>query len=334
VRDRARWALVLLPVVVGGGLWLAARAGAMADPRVRLVVSALRGDWLLAVGTLLSLLGLAAAGIALRRDARWRQRLADQEEAAARDRRRLLARLDHELKNPLTAMRAAVANASGGLAESDRQRGLRSLQEQVLRLSRLTEALRALADVESGTVARRPVDVAVLLEEAVDIARDQPEAGRLRITLDLPHAPWPLPAVPGDWELLSLAVRNLLDNAVKYTPPGGRVEVRAREASGDVLIEVADTGVGIGPVDLPHVWEELYRGNRARAVQGSGLGLALVRAVLARHGGSVALESREGQGTVVRVRLPGGPAPGAPAPDLPEAAELPAPAQKAADPAT
>jgi two-component system OmpR family sensor kinase len=235
-----------------------------------------------------------------------RRLLREQAAAHARDRRLLLSRLDHELKNPLTAMRAATANVSAGGPGVDRAAGLRSIEEQVLRLSRLTADLRKIADVESGSLDRRPVDLTALLEEAVDIAREQPAADRLELTLDLPRAPWPLPKAPGDWELLSLVVGNLLDNAVKYTPPGGRVEVRAREAAGDVVIEVADTGSGIEPEDLAHMWEELYRSPRARTVPGSGLGLALVRAVVERHGGTVAAESRVGRGTVVRVRLPAG----------------------------
>jgi two-component system OmpR family sensor kinase len=112
--------------------------------------------------------------------------------------------------------------------------------------------------------------------------------------------------VRGDWELLSLALLNLVDNAMKYTAPGDRIEVRARESAGMVVVEVADTGPGIGPDDLGHIWEELYRSPDARTVPGSGLGLALVRAVVERHGGSVDAETRVGHGTVMRVQLPVG----------------------------
>jgi two-component system, OmpR family, sensor kinase len=301
-----RWVLALLPVVAGAALEIAARTGGLPDERLRVSVSALRGDWLLAAGTVVSLLACAALALAARRDALGRRRLAAAEAAQVRDRRLLLSRLDHELKNPLTAMRAASANVSAAGPGEDQAAGLRSIEEQVLRLSRLTADLRKIADVESGTLERRPVDVTALLEEAVDIAREQPAAEALALSLDLPRAPWPLPRIPGDWELLSLVVGNLLDNAVKYTPAGGRVEVRAREAAGEVVVEVADTGRGIAAEDLPHIWEELYRSPRARTVPGSGLGLALVRAVVERHGGTVAAESRVGRGTVVRVRLPAG----------------------------
>jgi two-component system OmpR family sensor kinase len=110
--------------------------------------------------------------------------------------------------------------------------------------------------------------------------------------------------VPGDADLLSLAVANLLDNALKYTPPGGRVEVRARESGGSVVVEVADTGQGIAADELLQVWEEMYRSPAARSVPGSGLGLPLVRAVVERHGGRVQADSRVGHGTVFRLVLP------------------------------
>jgi two-component system OmpR family sensor kinase len=300
-----RWLLALLPLAAGIGFWAAARAGAIGDERLRVSASAFRGDWLLAAGALVSLLACAGLAIAAGRDRRWRRRLDAQVAAHARDRRLLLSRLDHELKNPLTAMLAATANVSATLPGAD-PHALRSIHEQVLRLSRLTADLRKIADVESSGLDRRPVDVTALLEEAVDVAREQPGAGTLKLSLDLPRAPWPLPRVLGDEELLALVFGNLLDTAVKYTPPGGRVEVRAREAGGEVVVEVADTGPGIAAEDLDHMWEELYRSPRARTVPGSGLGLALVRTVVERHGGTVAAESRVGRGTVVRIRLPAG----------------------------
>jgi two-component system OmpR family sensor kinase len=124
------------------------------------------------------------------------------------------------------------------------------------------------------------------------------------LTLTLPQAPWPVPEVPGDWDLLFLAIYNLLDNALKFTRPGDTVEVRAFDDRAFVVVQVADTGPGIPKEELPRVWEELYRGQGARGVPGSGLGLALTRTILERHGGQVTLRSCLGQGTVVSVRLP------------------------------
>jgi two-component system OmpR family sensor kinase len=298
------WMAAVTPVVVAAGVWVAARAGAFPDERIEIRLSALRGDWFLAGGVLLSALACGALLLTGRRDARWRRRLDEHSAAAGRERHLLLSRLDHELKNPLTAMRAALANVSVGAGGPERATGLSSIETQVLRLSRLTADLRKIADVESRELDRRPLEVAPLLEEAVDVAGEQPAAADRILTLDLPRAPWPLPQISGDGDLLTLAFVNLVDNAIKFTAPGGRIEVRAREAAGRVVVEVADTGPGIGSDELPHIWEELYRGPRGRAVPGSGLGLALVRAVVEQHGGSVGVESRLGQGTVVRLELP------------------------------
>lgn len=303
-RHPLRWALALLPAAAGLAAWTAIRTGLLPDERLTVSASALRSDWLLALGVLVSLPGVAALFLLRARDARERRRLADQAATAAQDRRLLLSRLDHELKNPLTAMRAALANVSASATGSDQDTALRSIEAQVLRLSRLTADLRKIADVEGADVDRRPVDVGALLEEAMEIAREQPAAAQRSLGLDLPRAPWPLPPVRGDWELLSLALLNLVDNAMKYTAPGDRIEVRARESGGMVVVEVADTGPGIGPEDLEHIWEELYRSPDARSVPGSGLGLALVRAVVERHGGTVDAETRLGHGTVLRVQLP------------------------------
>jgi two-component system OmpR family sensor kinase len=168
----------------------------------------------------------------------------------------------------------------------------------------LAADLRKLAEVEAQSLERAAVDVADLLEEVVDAARQKPAAAERRLTLSLPQAPWPLPPVAGDRDLLFLAVHNLLDNALKFTRAGDTVEVRAAEDGSAVVVEVADTGAGVPAEELPHLFEELYRGQGARGIEGSGLGLALVKAIIERHGGSVAVRSRPGQGSVFSLRLP------------------------------
>jgi signal transduction histidine kinase len=187
-----------------------------------------------------------------------------------------------------------------------RQEALSSVEAQTLRLSRLAGDLRKLAELESRPIERVDVDLANMLTEVYHLAEDRPIEGERRLALTLPHAPWPLPKIKGDQDLLFLAVHNLIDNALKFTRPGDTVEVRAFEDGANVVVEVADTGPGIPADELPHVWEELYRGQGARGVPGSGLGLALVRAIADRHNGSVSLRSRAGQGTVFTMRLPAG----------------------------
>jgi len=222
------------------------------------------------------------------------------------ERRRFLRRLDHEMKNPLMAIRAGLANLAESPKQEARNDALDSVSVQVLRLSNLISDLRKLADLETRPLECIPVDVAVLLEETLAAAQDLPHASQRQITLTVPQAPWPLPHISGDWDLLFLAIYNLLDNAVKFTESGDTIEVRAFEDGAYVVIEVAETGVGIPQEDVPHVWEELYRGECVRAVPGSGLGLALVRAIVERHSGQASVRSRAGQGTVFSIRLPVG----------------------------
>ena len=284
--------------------------------RERLLLSALSGDWALALGAVLTTLVLVPVVVHLRWRSRATRAAREQARAHARaaeeERRLLLSRLDHELKNPLTAMRVALANVRaavegetlGAVLPEGIARGLASIDDQALRLSRLTADLRKIADVRATPVERQRVDLAELVGEVVEVVTDQPVAQGRSVSVDLPQAPRPLPPVLGDGDLLGLALVNVVENAVKYTPAGGAVEVRAREEGAGVLIEVADTGPGIAPEDLPHVFEELYRAPRTRAVPGSGLGLPLVRAVVEAHGGSVVADSPPGRGLTVHVRLP------------------------------
>jgi len=225
---------------------------------------------------------------------------------SAEDRRRFLRRLDHELKNPLTAILAGLANLSVAETTEDRKDTLSSVQSQVDRLRRLVAELRKLSELETRPLELGPVDLTELLEDVFSLAEDHAEAAERTLTLSIPRAPWPLPVIQGDRDLLVLAFHNLLDNAIKFTGSGDRVEMRASEDGSFVVVEVADTGPGIPASEIDHVWEELYRGEGARGVPGSGLGLALVRAIVARHDGMITLRSRPGEGTVFTLRLPVG----------------------------
>jgi signal transduction histidine kinase len=297
-----RWLLVPLPLLLAALLSaLLASAGAT-NPVLRFRLSLNVLVLILGLFASLFLAGLSAAASWQRRSDQ--RRLDELRRDAAHDRRRFLQRLDHELKNPLTAIRAALVNVGDAPSPQARQEALHSVEAQTVRLSRLTADLRKIAELESRPLERAPVDLNLLLEEVLELARDRPETDARRLRLSLPRAPWPLPTISGDWDLLFLAVYNLVENALKYTRSQDTIEVRAREDGTSVVIDIADTGAGISPDDLPHVWEELYRGGSARGVAGSGLGLALVKAIADRHGGRVSLQSRAGHGTVFTLRLP------------------------------
>jgi two-component system OmpR family sensor kinase len=298
-----RWklSLILLPLLLGTLASILAGNNYLPDPilRVRVSLSIL---YFLAGLVLTLLAGTGAALIEIRQSQEhYRQQV---QQLSAEERRRFLQRLDHELKNPLTAIRAGVVNIAEAPTAEARRDATESIEAQAMRLSRLSADLRKLAELETRPLEFSRVDVAALLKELVALTHDNPEISQRRLTLTLPQAPWPLPEVMGDPDLLFLAVHNLLDNAIKFTRPGNTVEVRAAEDGASVVIEVADTGPGIPENELPLVWEELYRGQGARGISGSGLGLALVRAIAERHKGQVSIRSRSGQGTVITLRLP------------------------------
>jgi len=223
---------------------------------------------------------------------------------ATQDRLRFLMRLDHELKNPLTAIRAGLANVQLAGAVNGTADALTSVSAQTDRIARLVSDLRKLADLETQPIETAPVDVPGLLREVTDAIGEIPAARDRSIRVSVPQAPWPLPLLDGDRDLLFVAIQNLVANSVKFSSPGDTVEVRASEDGDALLVEVADTGAGIPPDEIGQVWQELARGRAARSLPGTGIGLALVRVIVARHGGRTAIRSREGQGTVVSVRLP------------------------------
>jgi two-component system OmpR family sensor kinase len=296
-----RWTLFFVPGVLGLviGIWL--NLVNLPNPIVylRAQLSAL----IFILGIILLLLGAVIMVIWYR----WQIARLDIVLESADDRRRFLRRLDHELKNPLTAILAGLANLSTNASAHSRQtETLESVEAQVQRLSRLVADLRKLSELETRQLEMGRVDMNELLEEAFLLAQDHPGSSERQLNLSIPRAPWPLPTIAGDRDLLFLTVHNLLDNALKFTRPGDTVEMRAFEDGANVVIEVADTGPGIPVSESRHVWEELYRGEGARGVAGSGLGLALVRAVVVRHGGQVTLRSRPDQGTVFTLRLPMG----------------------------
>ena len=298
--------LVFLPALVSLLL------GFAADVLLHLVLPAVPilhtwadfGILFLLAGFLGSLFFIVSGFTRLIGETHFRRQLAESQQAQDETRRRFFRRLDHEVKNPLTAMRAALANFPEAKSQSDQAQIFQDVQHQVDRLIRLVGDLRKLAELEERPIEKLPVDLGQLLEEVVETTHAQPIYNKRNIQLVLPKVPWPLSPIVGDPDLLGLAFYNLVDNALKFTNPNDPIEIRAMEDGRSLLVEVADTGPGIPSDDLPKIFEELYRGANARGFEGSGLGLALVQRVVARHGGTVSVRSRSGQGSVFTVRLP------------------------------
>lgn len=298
-----RW-VAALPALLG----LAAAVLLMLDMRMLTVSVALPAVVALA-GIAISALWIGIA-TARRRRTGMAEQAYQQAQVDSRDQhRRFLGRLDHELKNPVMAVRAAIGalKAPGARTDAEREALLASIDTQATRLATLVSDLRKLADLETRDIERVPVDIAVVLTDVVTDLREQiagSGAPERPIGLTIPTVPWPVSTVLGDQDLIYLAVYNLLSNAAKFSPAGSPLEVRARDEDGVVVIEVADTGMGIPQGEQAAVFDELARGEQARGIPGSGIGLSLVRVIVARHGGEVVLRSREGQGTSAVLRLP------------------------------
>jgi signal transduction histidine kinase len=166
----------------------------------------------------------------------------------------------------------------------------------------MLKTLMDISEAETGVMklSRERVDLAALLEDATELYRMVAEEKSVGLSLSLA----PKLTAEGDRGRLRQVFANILDNAVKYTPSGGRVSIEASERDGGVVVSVSDTGPGIPPEELPHIWERLYRGDKSRSQPGLGLGLSLVRAVLKAHGGSVEAVSEPGAGSRFTVFLP------------------------------
>ena len=293
-----RWPWIVLPVALGTAVGLILNLSTLYDP---LIYVEIKLSLLIFGFAFLISLVVGAVYWLERRD---QSLIAASRKEFSDDRRRFLQRLDHELKNPLTAVLAGLANLTLIEDPDERAETLASVGIQVNRIRQLVNELRKLADLETRPLDFSEVDLTGLLEEAFQIAGDHEAASQRELTLSIPHAPWPLPSIDGDPDLLALAFHNLLINALKFTTGADTIELRAFEDRSQVVIEVADTGPGIPENETAFIWEELYRGEAARGIPGSGLGLALVKAIITRHQGEISLRSRSGEGTVFTVRLP------------------------------
>ncbi len=298
------WLILAIPLLVGGAVSLLFHAFAQPVPILIFKIDA--GTLCLLAGVSLTLMVLAFYLGSLAEERRARRMVAAAVHEAERGRFRFLRRLDHEIKNPLTALQAALANLRESGSAQERERAARNASRAVDRLGRLLTDLRKLSDLAERPLERLPVDVPRLLEEMVDAARSQPVYADRTINLMITRVPWTLPPVTGDRDLLGLAVYNLIENALKFTSNSDAVEVRALEDGRAIIVEVADTGPGIAPDDLHSIFEELYRGTNARGIEGSGLGLALAQRIVDLHGGQIAVRSHQAEprGTVFTMRLP------------------------------
>ena len=229
-----------------------------------------------------------------------------------RDRSRdFLADVSHELRTPIAALLTfnELLTERAGDDPQARAEFLESSRVQLERLDWLAQNLLELSKLDSGLVLLdlRPDDLRAAVESAVEQAGPAARRRDVRLALSLPEAPIRLRHDP---QRIGQVVTNLVGNAIKFTEPGGEVTITARSTDdGGAIIEVADTGVGIVPAEMPRIFDRFYRGSLANEARGSGsgLGLAIVRSIVDMHRGSVEVTSRLGAGTTFRVVLPADP---------------------------
>lgn len=222
-------------------------------------------------------------------------------------RKDFVANVSHELKSPLTSIQGFAETLLAGAMDdpANNRRFVEIIRNHALRLSRITDDLLKLSRIEAGKLdlELRPVSLASLIEAAVESTRPRAEANRLALAVNCPAD---LPRVQADANLLREVLQNLLDNAVQYTPAGGRIEVSAKAAEGSVAVTIADNGIGIPEAEQERIFERFYRVDpaRSREIGSTGLGLAIVRHIVEAHGGQIAVESAVGRGSEFTVTIP------------------------------
>jgi len=224
-------------------------------------------------------------------------------------RREFVANVSHELRTPLSIFQGYLENLldEPSMARKDQAEIFEILRKHSQRLNALLEDLLTIARLESRheKLTTRELPLGELLQAVAGDWEGKVRQKNLKLEIDV--APG-LPTIVADRLRIEQVVHNLLENAIKYTDSGGRVTLRATAEPGFVKLRVEDTGIGIPPSDLPHIFERFYRADKARTREqgGTGLGLSIVKHIVHLHGGTVAAESKYGKGTTIILRLPAG----------------------------
>ena len=229
-----------------------------------------------------------------------------QQHVAEKSRNEFVAQVAHELRAPLSNIRLYVDSL---LEDTDdpaqRFRSVNVINLETKRLSRLVSDMLSVAEIEAGSMQIRCDDIR--LDEIFEELRAdyQPQADEKNISLTLTMPP-KVPVIQADRDKLMMALHNLIGNAVKYTPNGKRVDVNVEVDSDRFVMEVSDTGIGIGPDDLAKIFEKFYRAQdeQLAEIPGTGLGLSLAREVMRLHGGDITVESEHGKGSIFTLLLP------------------------------
>ena len=250
---------------------------------------------------------VAQLAVSFNQMARQLQAAAEKQKEVERLRSDLIAWVGHDLQTPLASMRAILEALADGVVEDPQttQRYLKVAQRDIRSLSLLIDDLFQMAQIDAGglKLALAPDSLGDLISDTLESFSEL----ALRQSVQLAGAVEPgVDPVRMDAARIGRVLNNLVGNALRHTPPGGRVEVSARRLAGLLEVSVFDTGEGIRAEDLPHIFEQFYRGekSRSRATGGAGLGLAITRGIVLAHGGEIHVESQPGQGTRFIFSLP------------------------------
>ncbi len=230
--------------------------------------------------------------------------MADKLKQAEQIRRDLVADVAHELRAPVSSIRAYLEAMRDGLMDTNRK-SLDSLYEDIILLSRLIDDLQtiSLADAGQLNLVYQPEDIARVVRSVAESVQPKAMVKGIHLTINLPSS---LRKVRIDAQRISQVLYNLLDNAIRHTPGGGRILVNVMEQEGVIKVTVSDTGEGIPPEDLSHMFERFYRvdKSRSRATGGSGLGLTIARRLVEAHGGTIEVQSKVGEGSHFTFTIP------------------------------
>jgi signal transduction histidine kinase len=230
--------------------------------------------------------------------------MADGLERLEQLRRNMVTDVAHELRTPLSNIRGYLEAVRDGVVDPTTET-ITSLYEETMLLNRLIEDLQELALAEAGQLKleRQPIHIGDVLEKAVVLVEPQAQMKGVSVDCDVPQD---LPVVDADAGRMVQVMRNLLNNAVTATPPGGEIKVIAREVDSAVEVTVQDNGAGIDPDHIPFIFERFYRPDRSRdrKTGGAGLGLAIVKQLVEAHGGEIGIQSEVGKGTTVTFTSP------------------------------